>query len=85
MMRVQYTHPNIYVLHMMASNGFADPSATEKAKEICTPTPKIPFRINTSFQPVQSIKDNTYKYLLIYLHNFKIHKNSGITNEEQES
>lgn len=26
--------------------------------------------------------ENVYKYL-IYLHNFKIHKNSGITNEEQ--
>lgn len=27
--------------------------------------------------------ENVYKYLLIYLHSFKIHKNSGITNEEQ--
>lgn len=32
---------------------------------------------------IEKDKDNVYKYLLIYLHNFKIHKNSGITNEEQ--
>lgn len=37
------------------------------------------------FQPIKSIKSYTYKYLLIYLHNFKIHKYSGITNEEQKS
>lgn len=36
-----------------------------------------------SAHPVNKKKNNRYKYLLIYLHNFKIHKYSGITNEEQ--
>lgn len=51
--------------------------APQKSKEIKPPS--------TFGKPRQSIKGSVYKYLLIYLHNFKIHKNSGITNEEQES
>lgn len=51
--------------------------APQKSKEI-----KPPSTFDNSHQ---SIKGSVYKYLLIYLHNFKIHKNSGITNEEQES
>lgn len=48
-----------------------------KSKEIKPPS--------TFGNLLRSIKGSVYKYLLIYLHNFKIHKNSGITNEEQES
>lgn len=44
----------------------------------------LPPHVEICWQKLDKKKytENVYKYL-IYLHNFKIHKNSGITNEEQ--